>query len=55
MSSYEYDSFFKVIVLKIDVFMSSIVDERHFVDERQACEYAMTMNDAGYVSVVAVM
>ena len=35
-----YVPFFKVVVLKIDVFESSIVDEKHFRTNAEAHAYA---------------
>lgn len=50
-----YVPFFKVVVLKLDVFESSIVDERHFKTNAEAHLYADTMREAGYVAVIAAM
>jgi hypothetical protein len=44
--------FFKVVVIKIDVFESVIVDERHFRTKEEARIYADTMQDAGYIVVI---
>lgn len=52
---YQYITFYKVVVLKLDVFESSIVDERHFNSSTEASIYANTMREAGYVSVIAEM
>lgn len=51
-----YDvSFYKVVVLKIDVFESSIVDEKHFRTKADAYTYADTMSEADYITVIAAM
>ena len=52
---FQYVPFYTVIVLKIDVFESAIVDERHFANASEALAYADTMKDAGYIPVVAQM
>lgn len=52
---FNYVPFYKVVVLKVDVFESVIVDERHFSNAPEALSYADTMNEAGYISVVAKM
>ena len=45
--------FFTVIVIKLDIFESTIIDERHFGNRSEAQEYARTMNSGGYISVIA--
>ena len=50
-----YVPFFKDVVLKLDVFESSIVDERHFKTNAEAHLYADTMKEAGYVTIIAAM
>ena len=50
-----YVPFYKVVVVKIDVFESSIVDERHFRTNAEAHAYADTMSEAGYITVIAAM
>lgn len=50
-----YVPFYKVVVLKIDVFESSIVDEKHFRTNAEAHAYADTMSEAGYVTIIAAM
>ena len=50
-----YVPFFKVVVVKIDVFESSIVDERHFRTNAEAHTYADTMREAGYITVIVAM
>ena len=50
-----YVPFYKVVVLKIDVFESSIVDEKHFRTNAEAHAYADTMSEAGYITVIAAM
>ena len=51
----QYVAFYKVVVLKIDVFESVIVDERHFANAPEALAYADTMKEAGYIPVIAQM
>lgn len=53
--SVEYVTFYKVIVIKVDVFESSIVDERHFTNSNEAHTYANAMSEAGYLPVLAIM
>lgn len=50
-----YVPFYKVVVLKIDVFESSIVDEKHFRTNAEAHAYADTMSEAGYITVIAAI
>ena len=52
---FQYVPFYTVIVLKIDVFESAIVDERHFGNAPEALAYADTMKEADYIPVVAKM
>ena len=52
---FQYVPFYTVIVLKIDVFESIIIDERHFANAPEALAYADTMREAGYIPVVAQM
>lgn len=48
-----YSTFYTVVILKLDIFESTIVDERHFETRDDATNYALTMHDAGYVPVIA--
>ena len=48
-----YNTFFTVIVIKLDIFESTIVDEKHFATQDDATDYALTMHRAGYVPVIA--
>ena len=52
---FQYVPFYTVVVLKVDVFESVIVDERHFANAPEALVYADTMKEAGYIPVVAQM
>ena len=52
---FQYVPFYTVVVLKIDVFESVIVDERHFANAPEALLYSDTMKEAGYITVVAQM
>ena len=52
---FQYVTFYTVVVLKIDVFESIIIDERHFANVPEALAYADTMKEAGYIPVVAQM
>lgn len=47
--------FCKVVVLKIDILDSIIVDERYFDNYGEAIEYAKTMECSGYIPVVVQM
>lgn len=49
-----FNRFYKVIVVKIEVFGSRIVDERHFSTLKSAESYANTITDNNSV-VVATM
>lgn len=48
-----YSTFYTVVILKLDIFESTIVDERHFATQADATDYALTMRDAGYIPVIA--
>lgn len=50
-----YVPFYKVIVLKIELFESFIIDEKHFKNSMAADAYSEAMNKAGYVTVVCSM
>ena len=52
---FQYVPFYTVVVLKIDVFESIIIDERHFANAPEALVYADTMKEAGYIPVIAQM
>lgn len=52
---FQYVPFYTVVVLKIDVFESVIVDERHFGKAPEALVYADTMKESGYITVIAQM
>lgn len=52
---YQYAPFYKVVVLKVDVFESAIVDERHFGSSSEAHAFADTMRQVGYITVIATM
>lgn len=43
-------SFFKVVVLDINIYETTIKDERHFADYRSAQEYANTTD--GYAIII---
>lgn len=49
------NNFYKVIVIKLDFFGSSIVDERHFSTFESAELYANTVNTDDTVIVVTEM
>ena len=51
----DYMSFYKVIVLKIDLFESSIIDERHFSNNNSAIAYSKNMINAGYTTMIVHM
>lgn len=50
---FQYVPFYTVVVLKIDVFESIIVDEKHFGSNHEALKYACTMKKAGYIPIIA--
>ncbi len=50
-----FNCFYKVIVIKIEVFDSKIVDERHFSTLESAESYANTVTDDSSVVIVATM
>lgn len=50
-----YTSFFKVVVVKIDVLESLIIDERHFSSDTEAQKFARSMNEAGYATILAAI
>ncbi len=45
-------TFYKVIVLNIDIFETTIADERHFPDLQSAEAFAESQRIDGYVCVV---
>lgn len=50
-----FNRFYKVIVVKIEVFGSKIVDERHFSTLESAESYANTVADDSSVVIVATI
>ena len=50
-----YAPFYKVIVVKVDVFESIIIDERHFATRTEADVFADTMQQAGYMAILVAM
>lgn len=48
-------TFFKAVVVKIDVFCSQIVDERHFSTMREARNFSDEVQKNGYVCIVCEM
>ena len=51
----KYAPFYKVIIIKIGVFSSCIIDEKHFLNDIDAKQYVKSMNDNGYVAVAILM
>ncbi|MCR5649672.1 MAG: hypothetical protein K6F86_00650 [Lachnospiraceae bacterium] len=47
-------TFYKVIVLRIDVFESEIVDERHFPDAAEAMKFCDNINNTTEYTTFAV-
>ena len=47
-------SFFKVIVVKVDVFESEIWDERHFSERREAIRFCDEMRNTPGMSAIVV-
>lgn len=50
-----FQKFYKVIILKCDLFESMIVDERHFKTKHEANKYAVTHNNDKNVAVVVAV
>ena len=46
-------TFYTAIIIKLDIFASVIIDERHFKTPKEADSYAQTMRNIGYVAIVA--
>ncbi len=47
-------SFYKVIVVRVDVFESEIWDERHFSERREAMKYCDEMRNTPGMSAIVV-
>lgn len=47
-------SFFKVIVVKVDVFESEIWDERHFSEKQEAMRFCDEMRNTPGMSAIVV-
>ena len=47
--------YFKVIVVKIGILESKLVDERHFGNDKEAFVFSELMNEAGYVTIMTAM
>lgn len=43
--------FYAVISIRLDLFGSTIVDERHFSDWQSAKEYAESINELGVITI----
>lgn len=50
-----FNCFYKVIVIKVGLFSSRIVDERHFLTLESAKSYASTVTNDNSVVIVATM
>ena len=50
-----YIPFCKVLAIKVELFESTIIDERHFGTEVDAMNYAEKMREIGYITVVINM
>lgn len=48
-------TFYKAIALKIDLFESNIIDEKHFADIFHARSYTESMIKAGYTTIIITM
>lgn len=53
--TYKINKFFKVIVLSVDVFSSTVIDEKHFNNETDATTFQNSLKDSGYISVIVEM
>lgn len=51
----KYPLFYKVVTIKVGVFSSCIIDEKHFSNDIDAKQYIKSMNDNGYVAVAILM
>lgn len=47
------NTFYSVVVLNIDIFETTIVNEKHFASRSQAGLYANEMKSLGYIIVIA--
>ena len=47
--------FFTVIGIRVDIYESTIEDEKHFNDEDQAREYATDLQRAGLITIVVAV
>lgn len=50
-----YVPFFKVIVLAVDVFESTIINERHFTSLSEAESFAGKYNSSGILAIILQM
>lgn len=48
-------TFFKAVVVKIDLFCSQIVDERHFSTMKEARQFSDEVEKGGFVCIVCEM
>ena len=47
--------FFTVVGIRVDIYESTIEDEKHFENEDQAREYATDLQRAGLVTIIAAL
>lgn len=47
--------FYKVLVLSIDIFESSIVNEKHFKTYSEASEFCSSLKDSGLTTMIVEM
>lgn len=48
-------TFFKVVVVKIDVFCSQIMDEKHFSTMKEARQFSDEVEKDGFICIVCEM
>lgn len=46
-------TFYTAIIIRLDLFCSTIINERHFGTFEEADDYAATMREVGYAAIVA--
>lgn len=51
----EIRTFYKVVILNIDIYESTVADERHFGSKEEAEHYANTHKSEGQVTVIVQM
>ncbi len=52
--SVSVSGFFKVIVVRVDVFDSEIIDERHFADQKEASAFCENMKSTPGITAMVI-